>query len=332
MLLADAVVSCANLETLTRPRLKERLTVERRRGRGFSISIYRPLDWRKNPDLLYYFHGAGQSDRSWPHWSFARDFYAACRRQGLVPPTVVSISFGHLWLLTEDGQTRGRGLLRRFLEEALPEAERAAGAPRFRFAWGMSMGGFNLMELLVRRPELWHAAALSSPAIPTLGPLSAEGELADYLGRTRAGRWRIRWMFDFVRPHFPDAEQWRLHDPLALASRARVLPPILIEVGDKDEWGFFEGAERLHAALVKRGADVVFRLRAGGAHCDIDSDAVAAFFAAHAHEATLAEQWTARWSRARARAADAIDGALSKLTFRTAQSDSASIGAPESNR
>jgi len=62
----------------------------------------------------------------------------------VLPPTVVTVSYGPTWLLTPKGRRPNSGLLDDLMIR-MPEIEARAGAPRHRMLMGESMGGLNVL-------------------------------------------------------------------------------------------------------------------------------------------------------------------------------------------
>lgn len=220
------------------------------RGPGFDYCIQRGSD-----TVLYYLHGAGQSHRSWGKWSVARNLEKDFQKNGVAVPTVVSISFGEYWILK-----KGDGL-ERFVEKAIPYIENRIGVPEKRWLWGLSMGGFNATQLLLRHPNMWSTAVLSCPAITGLSPYAAKEDIQEFIAASGAEPRKVRWMLSFSRKAFSERE-WSENEPFALAANTSSLPPVFVECGDKDEYGFFEGAQRFASAV---GAE--FNPVVGGGHC-----------------------------------------------------------------
>lgn len=244
---------------------------------GFKYCIHPDGAGKPTDTVLYFLHGGGDSEKGWRSWPLSQDFVRRFRDRGVPAPTVVTISFGKLWILSETRTAPDGDLFYRFVNEAMPFVEEKVGRPRKRLLWGMSMGGFNAAQLALKRPELWSATVLSCPAVTVLAPTASVEERAAYSERTGAKRSKVDWMFAQSRRVFPTVELWERHDPLRLARGEAKLPPFLIECGDKDEWGFYEGAEKLSKELAQRGGEVRFEPVPNGAHCAVDADKVLGF-------------------------------------------------------
>ncbi|MBI4346166.1 MAG: alpha/beta hydrolase [Elusimicrobia bacterium] len=246
-------------------------------GKGYRYCIYTDSNGKPSDTTLYYLHGKGDSELQWGQSPIASDMVRHYRAKGLPAPTVVSISFGKIWVLTERGTSVGAGLLERFVEQAMPAAEARTGSPRKRVLWGLSMGGFNAAQLLLKRPSLWKAAVLSCPAVTPLSPFGPEKERRDYAKRTGAAMEKLDYLLGQQKRVFPTRPAWDRHDPLRLAREASDLPPTLVACGDADEWGFYEGSRRLSETLASQGQRVRFDTIPKGRHCAVETQRVLDF-------------------------------------------------------
>jgi len=121
-----------------------------------------------------------------------------------------------------------------FVDGSYPTITDASG----RYVGGISMGGFAALHLAFRRPDLFSRVGAHSPALVT-DP-------------------EFTWLY----PHDMPAEQ---RNPLLLAAHADLGDlEIRLDVGEQDEWGFFEPTRELATVLTERGASVEFHPAPGG--------------------------------------------------------------------
>ena len=249
-------------------------------GPGFRYCSHRaPRGVAEDPDaVLYFLHYAGGSERSWSKIPIARVYYAEFKRRGLPAPRVVTVSYGPYWMLFDKPGPKSPGRFGPFVEDAMPFIEGRLGRPRRRYVWGMSQGGLNGAELVLKRPDLWSGAVLSCPAIFTISVFAAPARIDEFIGRTGAVRSTAVWGMSLISDRVEGPEEWGREDPLARARTSSGLPPVYIDCTAADEFGFFEGARRLAGSLRERGQHVTF-VEETGKHCQLDARAAAGFLA-----------------------------------------------------
>jgi S-formylglutathione hydrolase FrmB len=134
---------------------------------------------------------------------------------------------------------------------------------------GLSMGGFGALELAMRHPDLFSAAASHSgvDALLYAGPhpyVAGKAEIGTDVskwGSTAAiveiGKW-VRGIFG------PELENWQAHDPATLAQK---LEPgklaLYLDCGTEDDFALQDGAQYLHEVLTSRKIDHAFFLGPG---------------------------------------------------------------------
>lgn len=251
---------------------------EYHQGEAFRFALHPPPRGARQDKetLLYFLHAAGGSERDWAEKPPARAFYAFYRRKGLSAPTVVSISAGPFWTLMETPGPKQPALFKLFMEEWMPAVEKRTGPPRRRLIWGISQGAFNAARLVLKRPELWQAAVLSSPPFMTVSIYAGPRDIDAYITRTRADRESVHWAIDNLQPLVGGPKAWRQENTQALAEIADDLPPVLVQVNPTDEFGFMEGALEFSRALARRGQPVRLSPHRGG-HCVVDVPEAADF-------------------------------------------------------
>ena len=232
-------------------------------------------DRTKNPDVLYYFHAALGSERSWMEQKQTQRIRQIWQQQGLAAPTVISISFGSLWLPSEDS-----GRLRLFIDQIMPLfEEKIGGVQGRRMVLGRSMGGRNAATVLMQNPQLFSKVAIACPALPAIGPYSTPQEIEAYLTRHQGyiSKFKVNAMLSWLKDEYKSESSWKRQEPLQLVQKAPLLlPPTFVSCGDKDEYGFFEGAKYFSEVAASSGVSVEWHPVAGG-HCQFDEAAVANF-------------------------------------------------------
>lgn len=96
--------------------------------------------------LILQFHGGGESENTWFNSEGIGDqVRRSWRSSGVDEPSVVSISFGPMWLLSRKSSLPQSGLYEVFVNEVVPYIEKQLmnGHIVERAIIGHSMGGFN---------------------------------------------------------------------------------------------------------------------------------------------------------------------------------------------
>ncbi|MBI4347359.1 MAG: hypothetical protein HY553_10920 [Elusimicrobia bacterium] len=219
--------------------------------------------------LLVFLHYATGDEKSFGTIGLARSFFARYRKAGKPAPRVLSLSYGPHWVLSKEPGKRQVVNLEAFTR-TVDELE--SGASR-KFAWGMSMGGYNSAVLALQAPG-WAGAALSCPALFEGDPF--DDSIAPALMKLPGANAReVQDGRALFTTRLAGAETWRRENPLALAASGKAAP-MLIEPNAEDEFGFLPGARALAKALAAAGRPPVYRERPGG-HCVIGAATVADF-------------------------------------------------------
>lgn len=239
-------------------------------------------DASRNKDVLYYFHGAGRSEQGWHYEKENQDIQAAWQKLHVQQPIAISVSFGKTWLFSEWNRNGGPGNYTAFVNTIMPTLEaKIGGVHGRRLIKGESMGGFNGSQLLLKNSELFDRVALACPAIPIVGPFTPPWETAAFLGRNNAfikTELVIGYQL-WLLNDFPDPGLWERHNPLNLVRRMTLNSPrVYVSCGNRDEFGFFEGAQSFARAAKERGVKVLWQPTEGG-HCGFDAVTIAKFLA-----------------------------------------------------
>jgi len=248
------------------------------REKPWKFCIYKQLG-STNQDVLYYFHGAGGSEREYNNlWSIFRD---NLRQRKLMMPTVISFSFGPIWILADKNSSPQSGRLPYVIETVFPYMEsKVGGLKGQRLLLSRSMGSFNTSQLLMRFPEKFARAALACPAITTLSPFATNAELDAFVKNTPgADRLKVFGNIRMQRTFFYTPEEWEKADPLVIGHTLlnENTPPLYISGATQDDYGFYSGGETFaRIATSKRTSDTMWTAHEGG-HCALDENAIARF-------------------------------------------------------
>jgi enterochelin esterase-like enzyme len=137
-------------------------------GRDYKYTVYLPDSYKKDSKkypVLYLLHGAGGDENEWLFKGGARETLDALIARGLIKPMVV-IMPGHTAAWWVDGaKEKGETAL---VRELMPDAEskyRIDASGSNRLIAGLSAGGFGSLNLMMKYPKMFAAAAILSPAI-----------------------------------------------------------------------------------------------------------------------------------------------------------------------
>lgn len=238
-----------------------------------------------NRDVVYHFHGRNGAATWWNDETYysreVMDFWAEAR---VAPPTVVGVSFGALWILTDTPE----GLLPVFTNDVIPKVEAQLGKPiARRMLVGESMGGLNALVIGLKTTGTFSRIAALCPPLPTLSPNASISDKVAYVRRTST-TWRRAALMQWLSDRFyPTEADWLSNHPFPLSQQPNALlgTEFYLSCGARDEWGCQEGAEAVVTNLERHGNKVEWHLQPGG-HCDIDSRSLAQFLGAPAGQHT----------------------------------------------
>jgi len=233
-----------------------------------------------NRDIMYYYHGALGSVRTWVDSGHARAIRERWEAQGKEAPIVVNISFGPRWVLTSPNSSPYSGLFEVVTQMIMPivESEMVDSFSGRRILMGFSMGGANVTQLALKTPELFSRATIACPAILSMSPHAGEAEITAFLARTGADREKVVDMLQTARQIFPTEADWDNFMPLGLAKNlfGTHTPAMYISCGKTDEYGFYDDTKELARIAKAKEVDAVWQSLAGS-HCAYDINAIADF-------------------------------------------------------
>lgn len=271
--------------------------------REYRYLVYLPDDYAATDQqfpVLYLLHGAGGDENEWWKEGGVKDTIDGLVRRGDIQPMVVVMpGQPQSWWVDGAGSKAESALLK----ELMPHAEssfRVQRNPAQRLIAGISAGGYGALNLVLKHPHAFAAAALLSPAI--YDPLPPEHSAAktqppfQTAGRFDPLKWQAQHYTRFLDAYKQSAgivplyiesadhdrlgialqsimlfEKLRLHQPDAIALK--------VSEGGHD-WGFWRGAfpralgflnSRLRSAPQKQSIRAMsYNIRCG--YCESESD------------------------------------------------------------
>lgn len=234
----------------------------------------------KNEDVLYYFHARNGNETWWNDRTYhTGKLYETWKELDKDAPTVVSISFGKLWLLTENpGDVEG-GLFNILRGTVIPAIEsKVSNLSGKRMIAGISMGGLNTLMLSMKSKGFFNKAASMCAPLATVSPHDSFLNIIRYYIDSSASMRRAYMLWKFSKQFYPTQEIWERNDPIFLSRsfKPEDAPEIYITCGAKDDWGCKKGSEIFVDNIEKAGGAIEWVRRPGG-HCDIDYRSLALF-------------------------------------------------------
>jgi S-formylglutathione hydrolase FrmB len=181
------------------------------------------------------------------------------RRTGKVGDFVVlAPNGGHTFFMNSaDGKIRYEDFLTKEFMPQMEKKYRVAGTRAKRGITGVSMGGFGALRLAFKYPQQFEAVSAQMPAlladIPTDfvggGPGSPAAMLGDVFGNPIDMSFLERNSVVYFAKNDPTAELKRMK--------------IYFNVGNNDDYGFEQGAQKLHLLLDSRGVPNEFHIYPG---------------------------------------------------------------------
>jgi len=223
--------------------------------------------------VIYHFHGRKGTEFWWNDDTYyTGELYRQWNTSESIAPTVVSISFGPLWLLNHKK-------LAAFFEQVMPIVEsKIAHKITTRFIVGESMGGVNALTVWASDSSSFDGVAALCPPLPTISPYAHLNEIARYLASSTTSWQRGLMLILMGRSLFENTEDWERVDAVQVISNRQLTraSPLYLSCGAQDEWGCMAGSMQLIAVAKSKGHEIQWHPREGG-HCDIDEKSLAQF-------------------------------------------------------
>jgi S-formylglutathione hydrolase FrmB len=234
----------------------------------------------KKYPVLYFLHGLGENEQTLLNsggWGLIEDLRQQDKMGDFL--MVAPEGRGSFFINSADGHERYSDF---FLSEFLPYIEtryRIIRDRKHRGVTGLSMGGYGALRLAFAHPELFGSVSAQSPALITESPpqLDADARGAGPMGRLLGGV--------FGNPI--NVAHWQQNNPFDLARKNQIqimMQAIYINCGQQDDFGFEDGAARMHKQLLATGVRHEFYLYSGGHNAD--------YFLSHMGE-TIEFHWRA---------------------------------------
>lgn len=214
----------------------------------------------KKYPALYFLHGLGENEQTLLRsggWDLIQDL----RQQHKIGDFLVIAPEGRgsFFINSADGRDRYSDF---FVTEFIPYIEshyRIIHDRKARGVTGLSMGGFGALRFAFAHPELFSSVSAQSPALIIETPKQMDDDLRD------AGP--LAKLLGGVFGNPINTTHWKENNTLELARRNRAqlrAQTIYFNCGAEDEYGFAEGATKLHKQLLAEDVRHEFHLYPGG--------------------------------------------------------------------
>lgn len=237
------------------------------------------MNGKTNGNIAYLFHGRNLDENTWNDAGFYTGMIQQYwQNRNIIPPTVVTVSFGPIWLLTPKGGAPKSGLAETFVKEVIPQVEAKIGVPKSRILFGESMGGLNTLLIGLTHPGLFQKIASLCPAVYVGSPFAPIDEIHDFLKRTGADPKAVFGVIQIAKEYFANDQEWQKSSPLKMIDNVdpKAMTEMYLSVGLYDVYGNFEGNEILAQTAKARGIKIEWRPVYGG-HCATDVSSLSEF-------------------------------------------------------
>lgn len=234
-----------------------------------------------NLDVIYELHGLGGYVESWQGTEAYQKVRARWTEKNLPFPTVVSLSFGKAWLVVPKNKKRVSGLYEFIVDWAVPYIEEKIIGPvrGKRTLLGVSMGGFNAIEIFARKSKFFKRLAVTCPAIATVSPYASRKEIKAYKERTGAKSSKVFMALLISRSYFGSEAEYEKNSPQA-ALENNFQPTtdnqVYLSTALTDHYGFQEGIRALKVWFQNHGTDITY-VEHEGWHCNMEPNSLADF-------------------------------------------------------
>jgi S-formylglutathione hydrolase FrmB len=215
-------------------------------------------DKTKQFPVLYYLHGLGDNEQSLLNsggWDLIEDM----RRTGKIGDFVVlAPNGGHTFFMNSaDRKIRYEDFLTKEFMPQMEKKYRVLGARNKRGITGVSMGGFGALRLAFKYPQQFEVVSAQMPAlladvpqdVVAGGPGSPAAMLGDVFGNP----------IDIAFLQRNSVFYFAKNDPASELKRMK----IYFNVGNNDDYGFEQGAQKLHQLLDSRAVPNEFHIYPG---------------------------------------------------------------------
>jgi enterochelin esterase family protein len=228
--------------------------------RDIPYALYLPPSYEETSrdyPVLYFLHGANENERRWSTRGLTDIALDKMVADGEIGEFIVAIPFAEnsFYANSVSGELWEDMILVEFIP-MIERENRTLGTREGRAISGISMGGYGALKLAFRRPDLFNAVSAHSAMLIDDFESVSVNPRAEQL---------FTLLFERIFALSEGMEVWDANNPLRMAAEYDTLGDlgIYFDCGTDDEYGFYDGAERLHEILEDRGIEHEFHLFPG---------------------------------------------------------------------
>jgi pimeloyl-ACP methyl ester carboxylesterase len=214
------------------------------------------LDDLNSNDLIFYFHGLGTSELEWAEADgFGEIYYDVLKQKKEykhIP--VVAISLGAAYFFIEDAPAPfSADLETLFIKKIIPHFKNLLNKSGNVYLMGHSMGGYNVLTLSLRNPELFPVNLAVSPYAAPISPFSKKfEEKGRELGMPK---FQVNRLKAQLTSAFKTEKKWDEYNPFFLVKNydKKKAPYIVLSQAKYDLPGFAESINDFSNLLKEKG-------------------------------------------------------------------------------
>ncbi|MEK6578510.1 MAG: alpha/beta hydrolase-fold protein [Bdellovibrionota bacterium] len=219
------------------------------------------LPAQKGEPVVYFFHSLTGDAKNWFKHGYS-DYLAALRKKQTIPAMTFVTFDTETYSMFSDFGARGdgpRAYESWFIKDFIPMMEEKLNVCRQRSCRalaGLSMGGFGAIKIGIKYWDMFFMAAGNSPALPPFSPWESLADWTSYFVQTSIGPILGIPLVLQSRRIFPNESFAQHNDPAFLVEAfgdVSAIPYLYLDMGGRDEFGFYVGFKKLVELLNKRG-------------------------------------------------------------------------------
>lgn len=212
---------------------------------GFKFCIF-PGNGHKANQVIYYFHGIFGNENQWIHNDITKKLYKMMLESDTGSPTIVSISYGPVWLLTAKNSKKFSGLLDSWnLKNILKFEEKNLNFKvSQRYVFGDSMGGHNGLVFYLKNQDLFKKVILICPATLATSPFEDISNHHELLPEF-SGMWPMYYGAMGLMATYYDDNCWQSTSPYSsFAKYAKPKTMVDFIIVNNDMYGFSDAVKK----------------------------------------------------------------------------------------